>query len=291
MSMLLKRLLIVTLFLNVFSVYAGSLAPWNSNHKVRNFHFENKRAVIITTSYSTLDTIDPQTGEVIKVGKPTGLYPSEMTGPYYEFVKANIDVDIASIKGGKIPFEPNILNSKIKRTKSDSKYLKDIMLQEKVNHSLSIENLKIDDYDIVFLAGGWGAAYDFAQSDLLGKLVSEAYAKNKIIGAICHGPLGFFQAQKLDGSPLVNGLKVTAVTDRQIQQLGIEHTPIHPERDLKAAGAIYFSERHWLRDFFASRVLVDGLIVTGQNQKSDLEASEKIMDLLERQTTQNPEII
>lgn len=284
MLMIVNKVFTFTLLLQVFSVYAGTLAPWNSSYKVRDFHFENKRAVIITTSYSTLDTLDPLTGEVIKVGEPTGLYPSEMTGPYYEFVKANIDVDIASIKGGEIPFEPNILDSKIKRSESDSKYLKDKMLQEKVKYSLSIENLNIDNYDIVFLAGGWGAAYDFAQSELLGKLISEAYSKNKIIGAICHGPLGFLQAQKPDGSLLVEGLKLTAVTDRQIQQLKIEHTPMHPERDLKATGAIYFSESHLLRDFFASRVVVDGLVVTGQNQKSDLEASEKIMELLERQS-------
>lgn len=278
-----RRVTFLVFLSMVFNVYAGSLAPWNSNYKPKKFHFENKRVVIITTSYATLDKIDPETGEVLEVGKPTGLYPSEMTGPYYEFIDANIDVDIVSIKGGEIPFEPNILDSKIIRSKSDSRYLKDKALQDKVLNSIPLDQIVIDDYDIVFLAGGWGAAYDFAQTPLLAEKMSEAYAKRKIIGAICHGPLGLLNAIKPDGTPLVKDLKITAVTDRQVEQLKITHTPMHPERDLKAAGAIYESKRGFLKDFFAIKVVVDGLIVSGQNQKADLEASEKIMELLEKQ--------
>lgn len=278
-----KIILLLGPLLIISSAFAESLAPWNSSYKAREFHFENKRAVIITTSYATLDKIDPETGEVIEVGKPTGLYPSEMTGPYYEFIDANIDVDIVSITGGEIPFEPNILNRKVIHSKSDSRYLKDKNLQTKVKNSLPLSSVVIDDYDIVFLAGGWGAAYDFAQTPLLAEIMTEAYAKKKIIGAICHGPLGLLNAKKPDGSSIVKGLKMTAVTDRQVKQLKIQHTPMHPERDLKAAGADYKSKKGFLRDFFANKVVVDGLIVTGQNQKGDIEASEKIMELLEKQ--------
>jgi putative intracellular protease/amidase len=280
---MMKPILLLAFLLSTTSVNAESLAPWNSSYKPRSFYFENKRAVIITTSYATLDKINPDTGEVIEVGKPTGLYPSEMTGPYYEFIDANIDVDIVSIKGGDIPMEPGILNRRVRRSASDSRYLKDNLLQEKVKNSIPLHKINISDYDIVFLAGGWGAAYDFAQSRTLTEKMSQAYAQGKIIGAICHGPLGLLNAKKPDGSSLVKGLKMTAVTDRQVKQLKIQHTPKHPERDLKAAGAVYEGKRHFLRDFLASLVVVDGNIVTGQNQKSDLEAAEKIMELLEKQ--------
>ena len=38
--------------------------------------------------------------------------------------------------------------------------------------------------DIVYLAGGWGAAFDFGQSETLGHKISEAFAAGRIVGRI-----------------------------------------------------------------------------------------------------------
>ena len=37
---------------------------------------------------------------------PTGVFASEMTVPYYAFLDAGMDVDLASPKGGLIPVDP-----------------------------------------------------------------------------------------------------------------------------------------------------------------------------------------
>jgi putative intracellular protease/amidase len=79
-------------------------------------------------------------------------------------------------------------------------------------------------YDIIYMAGGWGAAYDLGQSDELGKKVSEAYAQDKILGSVCHGALGFIKAVDEKGFPLVKGKRMTAVTDKQVRELGISIT-------------------------------------------------------------------
>ena len=42
---------------------------------------------------------------MIKKGKATGVYASEMTEPYYTFLDAKMEVDIASVQGGGIPIE------------------------------------------------------------------------------------------------------------------------------------------------------------------------------------------
>ena len=133
-------------------------------------------------------------GNTVKTGKATGVYASEMTEPYYAFVEAGMDVDLASIKGGNIPIEKLSLMPLV-RTKTDSRFLKDNDFQKKANQSISIEDIDFTAYDIVFLSGGWGAAYDFAQSDELAKKISQAYAKDIVIGAVCHGPLGLVGAK------------------------------------------------------------------------------------------------
>jgi putative intracellular protease/amidase len=74
---------------------------------------------------------------------------------------------------------------------------------------------------------------------------------------------------------------MTAVTDKQVKELGIEITPLHPERDLRAAGAL-FESRTAFRDMFANHVVIDGTIVTGQNQNAGAETAQKMMVLLKK---------
>jgi len=254
--------------------------PHKSNYKPEKRDLKGYRALIITTSKATLDKIDPQSGEILKTGSATGLHASEMTEPYYLFKGAGMHVDVASIKGGKIPIEKLSLRPLV-RTEYDSRYLKDEELQQKVKESLCIDDLNFLDYDLIFISGGWGAAYDLAQSHVLSDKLSEAYASKKILGSVCHGALGFIGAKKPDGSPLVEGVRMTGVTNRQLKQLMVKGTPKHPETELIREGADYVSQKR-LFDMIANHVEVDKkhLIVSGQNQKGGIETAEKAMQLL-----------
>ena len=63
------------------------------------FNLDGKKALIIATNHGVLN----KPGETS--GKPTGLFLSELSIPYYDFKKSKIQVEIASIKGGNIPRE------------------------------------------------------------------------------------------------------------------------------------------------------------------------------------------
>ena len=80
------------------------------------------------------------------------------------------------------------------------------------NDEFSIKDIDFTDYDIIFISGGWGAAYDLGFSELLGEKISDAYYSSQaIIGGVCHGVLGFINAKNEDGSPLIAGRKMTAI--------------------------------------------------------------------------------
>lgn len=224
-----------------------------------------KRALIVTTSQASL-------GEG---GKATGVFGSELTAPYYAFVDAGMQVDVASIRGGKIPIEPDSFRWFL-AAESDKRYLKDPEFQAKVNASLNISQLDFSRYDIIFLAGGWGAAYDLGTSAVLGEQITQAWAAGRVIGGVCHGPLGLLQATDTDGAPLVKGKRLTAVTDRQVRQLGIQQTPQHPERELRAAGAVFESASAAFEPL-ANLTVVDGRLVTGQNQNAGPETAQKML--------------
>lgn len=227
-----------------------------------------RRALIITTSHDTL-------GET---GKKTGVFASEMTAPYYTFLDAGMSVDVASIRGGAIPIEPMSLNWPI-RTPFDLRFRKDAEFLRKTSSSLAVSEVDASQYDAIFLAGGWGAAFDFEQSPELGRLLLAADDAGAVIGGVCHGPLGLLAAERGNGHPLVSGRRLTAVSDKQVKELDITHTPRHPERDLRAAGARYESATAF-RDIFASHVVADGRLVTGQNQNDGAETADRMMQII-----------
>ena len=238
----------------------------------------DKRALIITTSHGVLNAPGENTG------KATGVFGSELTHPYYTFTDGGMNVDVASINGGKIPIDPESFN-RVVITPEDKRYLKDSVFQAKVKNSIPIAKADFTQYDIIFLSGGWGAAYDLGQSELLGEKISQAYYSNlsPVIGGVCHGVLGLIQAKDKSGKLLIANRKLTGVTDKQIKELGITFTPLHPETELRKTGVIFESSTAFM-DFFATHVVVDyeQRFVTGQNQNSGLETSHEMMALISK---------
>ena len=216
------------------------------------------KALCVATNHGVLD-----------IGVATGVFASELTVPYYAFLDAGMQVDVASPRGGVVPVEPLSMKEAI-RTPDDDRLLgdRDGDLRGKLTRSLAVADVDFAAYDIIYFAGGWGAAFDLGQSEEVGSQVSAAWAAGRVVGGICHGPLGLLRARRQDGELLVKGRRLTAVTDRQIHQLGVGITPLHPESALRAAGACFESRTHPARDFFANHFVADGDLITGQNQNA-----------------------
>ena len=272
LGILLSLLVVVATALPTI-LHAAGLHP---DYEGAQVDLPGKRALIITTSHSVLAA----PGET--EGPETGVMASEFTHPYYSFLDAGMDVDMASIQGGQIPIDPQTLSYVI-RSPEDERYLNDSVAQTKVRNSLALADVDISQYDIVFISGGWGAAYDLAQSPVMASKVSEAYygERTAVIGGVCHGVLGLVNAKDKEGNTLIAGRRMTGVTDKQVKELGIEITPLHPETELRKAGALFESQTAF-RDLFATHVVVDDeqRFVTGQNQNSGLETAHRMMQVI-----------
>lgn len=238
------------------------------HYTVPAFDLKGRRALIVCTSH---DTLDPKK-------KATGAFGSEFTVPYFAFLDAGLAVDMASIKGGKIPLQPESWSWPL-ASDDDKRFMNDEAAMAKFNNSKRISDIDPSEYDVIFMAGGWGAAYDLAQSKELADVITEANAQGKILGSVCHGALGLVSAKGTDGDPLVKGRRVTGVTDGQINAFGIAITPKHPEPELKKAGGLFEAQHAW-RDFFATHTTIDGNLVTGQNQNSGYETAHRILEKL-----------
>lgn len=228
-----------------------------------------KRVLLISTSHATLGV----------TGSPTGVYLEELSSPYYVFKEAGMSVDVVSIKGGPVPIDPASLTPFL-MADSERRFVNDGELQHLLNNTQMVEDVDFTAYDAVFAAGGWGAAFDLAQSAELGVAMSAAYQADKIIGSVCHGSLALANMYSKDGTHALKGKTVTGVTNLQIYELGVAFfTEKHPENVLKEIGANYES-KHYFLDFFTGHTVRDGKIITGQNQKTSCETAEWILDAL-----------
>jgi putative intracellular protease/amidase len=269
----------ILVFIGIIAISLPSILHslgFHPEYEGEKYDFKGKKkALIVTTSHSVLNRPGDTTGQ------KTGVFASEMTIPYYEFLDANINVDVASVKGGEIPIDPYSFLYFLK-SKEDKRFTEDDIFQSKVKNSIPISNVDLKNYDIVFFAGGWGAAYDM-NSEEIAKKVSDAYYNSDVIfGSVCHGCLAFTEARDKNGDYLIKGKPMTGVTQDQLKSLGIEFTPFHPEEELKKCGAIYKADKSKKIDQFATITVIDQekRFITGQNQNSSHETAQLIMKTL-----------
>ncbi|NJL12377.1 MAG: type 1 glutamine amidotransferase domain-containing protein [Microscillaceae bacterium] len=265
----LSTLVVLVVLIAIFLPSIFHSLGFHPDYEGEKFNLKGKKALIVSTSHGILN----KPGET--TGRPTGVFASEMTIPYYEFFDANMEVDVASIKGGQIPIDPTSFLYFLE-SKQDKRFEKDEAFQAKIKKSIPIAEIDIKNYDIVFFAGGWGAAYDM-NSEIIAKKVSDAYYNSDVIfGSVCHGALAFTEARDKNGDYLIKGRPMTGVTQKQIITFGIEFTPYHPEEELKKAGALYKADRSKRIDQFATITVIDQekRFVTGQNQNSSHETAQ-----------------
>ena len=218
-----------------------------------------------------------------KVGWRTGLWFGELTHFWDVAEEAGFSMDIASPSGGKIPVDPESLLISEMATAvglegATSKHYRDRAYMDLLEDTMSVANAKMEDYDAIYLTGGHGAMFDFAESPDLAKLVAEFYEADKIVSAVCHGPGGLLNVRLSDGGYLIAGKKLTGFswTEEQLVKRD-EAVPFSLEEALLGRGADY--DKALLP--FVSHVVEDGRLITGQNPKSAHAVGEAVVRRLQ----------
>ncbi|MCO5611030.1 hypothetical protein L7F22_065279 [Adiantum nelumboides] len=223
-----------------------------------------KRVLIVCTSHEKLGKTD----------KPTGLWAEEVAAPYYILKEAGAHVDIASIKGGKIPLDPVSLEGDLGH--HTHSFLKDhLELKKKVESSLSIADAS-EEYDAIFLPGGHGVCYDFPDNPTLISLVEKFWAQGKVVAAVCHGPVGLVNIKAPDGEYIVKGRKVAGFTNSEEDAVGkTAFVPFLLEDKLKERGGHFQRGPDW-----TPYAVADGKLITGQNPMSSAKVAELLLAAL-----------
>jgi len=214
--------------------------------------------------------------ELGNTGQKTGFWLEEFASPYYVFKDANVDITLASPKGGRPPLDPKSDEPDF-QTEATERFKHDADAQALLDNTVTLADVSADDYDAVFYPGGHGPLWDLAEDSNSIKLIEKMYALGKPVAAVCHAPAVFRHAKADDNSPLVNGKSVTSFSNTE--EAAVELSDVVPfllEDELKEKGGNYSKGDDW-----SAYVVKDGNLITGQNPASSEPAAKAVLGMLD----------
>jgi len=208
-------------------------------------------------------------------GKKTGFWLEEFAAPYYVFKDAGVDVALASPKGGQPALDPKGAEPDA-QTAATERFRNDPAAQKALANTVRLADVQASEYDAVFYPGGHGPLWDLVGDRDSIALIESTYAAVKPLAAVCHAPGVLRDAKGPDGAPLVRGRSVTGFTNSEEAAVGLtDVVPFLVEDSLKANGGRFEKKPDW-----ASHVIIDGNLITGQNPASSADAATAVLTLL-----------
>ncbi|OCT29493.1 type 1 glutamine amidotransferase domain-containing protein [Pseudomonas putida] len=224
-----------------------------------------KKILMVLTSHDQLGN----------TGKKTGFWLEEFAAPYYVFIDAGAQITLASPKGGQPPLDPKS-DEPAAQTDATRRFQQDTEAQIALADTIPLGEIDPYDFDAVFYPGGHGPLWDLAEDKDSITLLEALYASNKPIAAVCHAPGVLKQVKAADGQLVVKGKRVTGFTNSEEDAVGLtDVVPFLVEDMLKANGGEYSKAADW-----ASYVVEDGNLITGQNPASSEAAAQALLKRL-----------
>jgi len=223
-----------------------------------------KKILIPVTNHATLGSTDQK----------NGTYSPELTHALHVFLEAGFEYDIVSIKGGKAP----IYGTDIEDDSVNKTILNNQELQNRMDNTLDLSQVNIEDYDAIFYPGGFGLLSDLASNEDFAKLSAKHYENGGILSAVCHGPAALLPITLSNGEKLLSNKSVTGFTREEEIDFGtIDDVPFLLEESLARNAARYSKVQPW--QVF---VIEDERVITGQNPASAHAVGEAVVKQLSR---------
>ena len=208
-------------------------------------------------------------------GNKTGFWLEEFASPYFALRDAGATLTLASPKGGQPPIDPKS-NEPEFQTDATRRFETDAQALAELASTQELCNVQVADFDAVFYPGGHGPLWDLTNDADSIRLIEGFLAANKPVAAVCHAPAVLFNAKSADGAPVPAGRRVTGFSNSEEAAVGlVEVVPFLLETRFSELGAQYEKGDDW-----SPHVVVDGLLITGQNPASSEGVAEALLGVL-----------
>ncbi|HEX4931545.1 MAG TPA: type 1 glutamine amidotransferase domain-containing protein [Gemmatimonadaceae bacterium] len=219
-------------------------------------------------------------------GWPVGFWWAELTHPWWAFTEAGYEVEIRSPAGGALqadgfsdPEDPSgysaadVLSLGFKKSPAHAALLAE---------TKSIADVRVEDYDALFVTGGQSPMITFRGNDALQGLVARFYEAGKVTALVCHATCLLLETRLSNGELLAAGRTWTGFANSEEQFadafVGMRIQPFWIEEEARRIEGTNFIVDQRFREF----AVRDGRLITGQQQFSGAAAARLVIETLGR---------
>lgn len=149
-----------------------------------------------------------------------------------------------------------------------------------LQNTRSIEGVRVEDYDAIFLVGGQSPMFTFIEHGKLHRLVADFHAAGKVTALVCHATCILLKAKDAEGNLLVKGKTWTGFANSEEQfadqYVGQRIQPFWIEEEARKIPDSNFI----VQGMFKAHAVRDGHLITGQQQYSGVAAARLVIEAL-----------
>jgi putative intracellular protease/amidase len=219
-----------------------------------------------------------------QTGWPIGFWWAELTHSYWELSEHGYELEICSPEGGKLE------GDKLSDPRDKSGYSAYDLVSlgfinspehmKQVEHSKRLADVRVDDYDAIFLVGGQGPMYTFVDDERVHDLIASFYEAGKPTVVVCHATCTLLKTRLSSGELLVDGKTWTGFANSEERfaddDVGQKIQPFWIEDEAKKLPNTNFI----VNGRFKPHAVRDGNLITGQQQYSGVAAARLLLQAL-----------
>ncbi|MFE3598808.1 type 1 glutamine amidotransferase domain-containing protein [Streptomyces sp. NPDC059096] len=207
----------------------------------------------------------------------TGYWAEEFATPYKAMTDAGHEVVVATPGGVTPNVDMMSLRPAMAGGEKGALELEEIIRDaEAMRRPLKLSDVRLEDYDAVYLPGGHGPMSDLAFDADAGRLLTAQLASGDPLAIVCHAPAAML-ATRIHGESPFRGRKVTGFTNEEEEGVGLASRATWLlEDDLKSKVRVDYSRGETWKPYMVE----DGNLITGQNPASAAVLADRLLQVL-----------
>ena len=144
---------------------------------------------------------------------------------------------------------------------------------EVMRRPLQLSDVRLEDYDAVYLPGGHGPMQDLAFDADVGRLLTAQLASGRPLAIVCHGPAALL-ATRIGGVSPFKGYRITCFTNEEEEGVGLaSRAQWLLETEVQDKVGVQFSRA----PIWEPYLVEDRNLITGQNPNSAIVLAERLL--------------
>ena len=207
----------------------------------------------------------------------TGYWAEEFAKPYKAITEAGHQVVVGTPNGVTPNVDMMSLRPAMAGGEQGALELEAIIRSaEPMRRPLQLSDVRIEDYDAVYLPGGHGPMQDLWVDADAGRILTDQLASGRPLAIVCHGPAAML-ATRIHGVSPFKGYQVTCFTNEEEEAVGLApRCQYLLETELKEKVGVEFSRGEIWKPYMVE----DRNLITGQNPQSAAILGDRLLKIL-----------